>query len=433
MKQEKFRHSQSAIRTKTNPLSSFRIADCGWQIFLLFAGLAASSGDVRAEAPPKEEPPGFLLTPEMQLAHLTALTMGSGAAPSVGILNSLTVLHSGEELHLWTIAPPFLDKAIRTQVGTGLLALSGFDGQLATLNGLAWLRLGDKLDFWTLINTDEIQKVPRDWLLRVTDETPLADPEKNDVELDAYFQMLISAGQTSDKAFYAQARRDLTYRHLMERPRKYRGEVVYLQGRLRRLEKQDAPAMLRQAGVKFVYEAWFFINNNGAAPVCALFTELPPGLKMGEKLNAEVGFAGYLYKKYRYGSGITGKQVRFAPLLLGRMPHDLSLPTDPADENDPNQGLLPLFMSLVAGTFLAVILLSLYFRSNDLKVRQALALMNRQDFVLPGSEENRKVSGDPVTNDPLETTNGNEGSDWLPLPSPISQPEPRNVNQNPAK
>jgi hypothetical protein len=413
----------------------FQCPKYGWLALCLvfLVGLTAPPGAVRAEDPPKE-PPQLLLPPEQQGVPPSVLTLGSGCQPFVGALNSLTVLHLGEQQQFWTIEPPMLDPTVRSQVGASLLFLSGFSnaGQVApsavpvaTLNEVIWLRVGNKLDFWTLQNTDEIQPIPRDWLLRVTDETPIPDPEDGrNIELDAYFQMFINAGRTADKAFYDKAHKDLTYRHLFVQPKKYRGEVVYLTGRLRRIERIDAPAMLRQVGFKHVYEGWFFVNNSGFGPVCALFTELPDGLHVGEKLNEEVGFAGYFYKKYRYESGITGKQIRFAPLLIGRVPEVIPLP-DASSQGDVNQGLMPLFLSGVAATILAVLLMALYFRANDRKVRERLALANPPEFILPSQEENGKKNEDQVTNEALATSEMQKESE-LPLP-----PFPSSIQDNP--
>jgi hypothetical protein len=405
-----------------------------WARWLIYcsAFFACSGAPVWAQAALKNEPPGFLVPLEMQRPQLAALVIGSAAQPVAGPLAIFAGLHAGEREQVWVIEPPFLSKKIQVQVGASLLFLAGLTGiGQQSLDIITWLKLGDALDFWTLVDTDKIRRIREIPLLRVTDETPLPDPVNgNDPELDAYFDMVIYAGQTATKAFYDQARHDLKYTHLMNQPRKCRGEVVYLEGRLRRLERTEAPAEVRLAGFKYLYEGWFFINNNGAAPVCVVFSELPEGLALGDKLNDQIGFAGYFYKKYRYNSGISGKQVRFAPLLIGRSPRVLRIPGSGTGD-DPNQGLLPLFLSLVAATFLAVLLMAFYFRYNDLKVHQRLVKLTDQEFILPGADqlEEKKFAGE-VTNYPPEATEYQDGSGLAsaPRPHPLSFPDRPTLN-----
>ena len=276
---------------------------------------------------------------------------------------------------------------------------------MPALNTLIGLQLGDdlKMDFWTLIDTDKIRPVPKINLEQVADDKPIPDFESGDHELDVYLDMVTYAGQTATKVFYDKADRDLSYRNIMLQPKTNRGQVVYLEGRLWRVDRTNSPLQLQAAGFKYIYEAWFFVNNNGNAPAVGVFTELPEGLTVGDKQTDQVGFAGYFFKKLRYNAGINGKQIFRALVLIGRSPRILTRHAG-ADGKDPNQNLPPLFLGLVAATFLGIVGLTVYFRYNDMKVRQRLDRAKHQEFFLPPPEENEKNPDGEVTNPPDEPT-----------------------------
>ena len=79
--------------------------------------------------------------------------------------------------------------------------------------------------------------------------------------------------------------------------------------------------------MKTLYEGWIFDDLYIANPFCVLFTELPPGLHVGEKLEYRVGFDGYFFKRYRYKDG--QGTVRDCPLFIGR-----TLAVQPAPNSD---------------------------------------------------------------------------------------------------
>ncbi len=82
---------------------------------------------VHGQAKVKDEPPGFLLPPELeQWPRWVPMAVGMGAQPSTGVLSALAVLHAGEHPQIQEIRPPFESKNTRIQVGAGMLFLSGF-------------------------------------------------------------------------------------------------------------------------------------------------------------------------------------------------------------------------------------------------------------------------------------------------------------------
>lgn len=386
----------------------------GFLSLLILSSPGASSAQVQPKQP-ADDAPAFRFS-EVSAVDLAKLVVGVGGAPSVGCLQVVSALCAGEEapFQVWRIEPPLLQPEVRTQVGASLLVLSGARlspptvGILPQVEPLLWFYLGDRLQFFALMDTSTVQKIPPLLLMSVHDERGIPDPETADLELDPYYAMLRFARNIGVDAFIREGRRDVGYTHLMNQPRRYRGEVIYVKGRLRLVKKYDAPLQLRTEGVPDIYEGWLFANGSGAAPVCILFTELPAGVPLEEKVNLEASFAGYFFKKYRYSvTDLRGNaQRRDAPLLIGRMPTLLKVPT-PAAGGDEDRQLLWAFLILVVGTLFGVIGLTLWFRYHDRRVWLKIDRATRREFILPTADLEEKIRADQVTNAASEASNWN--------------------------
>jgi hypothetical protein len=216
----------------------------------------------------------------------------------------------------------------------------------------------------------------------VEDGAPVRNANQNDHEALAYNYVLVHAHQVSVRALARAARRDLTYAHLFEEPGKYRGQIVHLEGRLRRLRRFDAPALAAKDGVPTIYEGWIFDDIYYKNPYCVVISELPDGLAVGDKLNHHVAYDGYFFKRYRYPGGDV---LRDAPLLIGR-----TLTVQPQVAAVPESAsplafmLLTAFLGLVAFAFLLMVGLSWWFRRGDRQVRARLEQVRANRFVDPG-------------------------------------------------
>ncbi len=394
----------------------------GLQLCLVVLGLNASTAQAQIQAP----------------QEVATLLVGVSSAPSVGSLQAVSMLYAGSKpLEVWSLEPaepPLLPMDVRNQLGACVLVLSGADscrtipGIIPQTQTLAWLYLGGKLDYFRLLDTTRVQKIPDLMLNFVRDERDIPNPDDAPLELDTYCAMLRYARHTGADVFLKAAQRDLGYSQLINKPKKFRGDVVLVQGRLRRIEKHDAPLALQLEGVPFIYEGWLFFNGYSSTPICLLFTELPPGAKVGDKLTLEASFAGYYYKKYRYDAvDQRGKQQRrFAPLLIGRMPEIQVVPVKDEDSASDRQ-LLWIVMGTVIGTVFAVLALTVWFRFQDMRVRQKLALATRREFVLPPPDSEEKIRPDQVTNTALDTTeNWKGGAETPPHGAPELNLSPRN-------
>jgi hypothetical protein len=210
--------------------------------------------------------------------------------------------------------------------------------------------------------------IDRDLLLGVVDKMPVQGWDQDEDEARAYNYVLVKVSRTPVEALARNARADLTYAHLMEEPSKYRGALVHFEGRLRKLVQYDAPKLAAAEGVAQLYEAWIFGTTHYSNPMCVLFTELPPGLRPGEKLDRWVAFDAFFFKRYRYRAV---DAVRDAPLLMGRAPR---APATPAATTEPTVSeMLTGFVAFGAGTVALVVLLAWWFRRSDQRIHSTLA------------------------------------------------------------
>jgi hypothetical protein len=214
----------------------------------------------------------------------------------------------------------------------------------------------------------------------------IADPrEVQQVdEAYAFIEVLITAHQTSAQAFANGTRKDLAYTNLFNETAQHRGEVVHVEGRMRRLIRYEPPAQGVAVGMREYFEGWIFNPDlyGPSGAVCVIFTELPEGLQPAEKMDRRVAFDGYLFKRYAYKSGDARKatQHREAPLLIGHSP----VVRPDAAEMSPTVTLTPLLIGVlvfIGVALLGVIFLGWWLQRGDHKVHHRLADAAAQRFV----------------------------------------------------
>jgi hypothetical protein len=271
--------------------------------------------------------------------------------------------------------------AFDARCSLGVAALFGLaaEGSARPLACLAVLRAGDETACWSLVDTSIVRPFPDAWRDWITDEKPI---QSDALEVDAYAGALALAHWTDAAALDKAARGDLTFVQLFREPAKYRGQIVRISGRMKRIRRyDDPPEKARRAGIAHVYEGWLFNDDFGINPVCCVFTDLPDGLRVAEKMEERVEFAGYLFKRYRYKAGDTPKpnQWRDAPLLIGRVVAVLPARTT-GEPRGWDRSLAPLFLSLVGGTIVVVVLLTLWLRRGDDRVRRRVTAVTHRPF-----------------------------------------------------
>ncbi len=140
------------------------------------------------------------------------------------------------------------------------------------------------------------------------DKTPLAFRDTA-----AYATLLERARGVSADALAAQARRDLLFTHLWDRPEKYRGVPVHLLGTARRVLSYESK--LSRTGR--LHEAWIFTHESQNHPYACVFEDMPAGFPIGGDVSERVVFNGYFLKLMSYQAGDVPRAARAsAPVLL---------------------------------------------------------------------------------------------------------------------
>ena len=278
--------------------------------------------------PPPEVPgPGPLFNADdihTDPVHMALAVFGASTTPANGWAATATI-YVGEHrlVQAWKLEGPLTNRVNRITSGVAAVFLNGFRGDpagLSALTQLATLKAADHLNCWALRNTDRFFKLPDSWLPTVTDGRgiPVGGPEA-----ETYSRVLALANYTSAAAFKRAVRPDITYTHIYNEPDSYRGKVVHIEGKLKRINRFDPPFDAAQAGVNDLYEAWVFSEHLGTNPYCVLFTEWPADLprsllgKPRIKGDYLVGIDGYFFKKFRYQANDGKNTQRDAPLVIG--------------------------------------------------------------------------------------------------------------------
>ncbi|HEV8059318.1 MAG TPA: hypothetical protein VGP68_05575 [Gemmataceae bacterium] len=222
--------------------------------------------------------------------------------------------------------------------------------------------------------TEKTTAVDRDLLTGVEDNVPVRNADENFAETRAYDYLLIHAREFSAADLRSQARSDLTFVHLFEEPAKYRGQLVTLKGRLRRLLRFDPPPLAGKEGVKNLYEGWLYAGGAFTNPFCILASEIGPDLTVGEKIDREVTFTGYFLKRYRYKAG---DGWRDAPLLIGRSIEPVAEVAEPVPSLFGSI-YLPVLFGILGAALLLALGLAWRLRLGDKKVRNRLQQLREE-------------------------------------------------------
>jgi hypothetical protein len=222
----------------------------------------------------------------------------------------------------------------------------------------------------------------------IEDKAPIRTYLWNQAEATGYWRLLARAHKFPAEAFAQKARKDVHRVHLWEEPTKYRAAIIHVEGILRRVRRYDPPRISRKDGVENLYEGWLTEAGDNRNLWCLIFTDLPAGLEVGEKLQQEVAFDGYFFKLYAYPvEGEGGKKKWDAgPLLIGHAPV-LKRP-QPQDNAtwSMTETLLPAFLGFVAAVIVLSLVVGWWFRRSDQRVRQRLAAARQPGFPGPDAD-----------------------------------------------
>jgi hypothetical protein len=171
----------------------------------------------------------------------------------------------------------------------------------------------------------------------VTDRTPMS------LRDNAAYALLLerARGQTPDE-LARESRGDILLTHLWERPERYRGVPVHIDGAALRVLRYESK--LSKTG--WLYEAWIDTPDSGRFPYVCVFEDPPMGFPIGANVSERVVFNGYFLKIMKYEAADV---ARGAPLLVGRIGWD---PRHSADAQAPGSGsTLKWMLVLLAAMF----------------------------------------------------------------------------------
>ncbi len=172
-------------------------------------------------------------------------------------------------------------------------------------------------------------------------------------EPEPYYYLLDLARRNPARWMDEHARRDVTWSHLLRDPDKYRGQLIFLKGRLRRLIEDDAGE--NEFGIAKRYEGWLYTDEGGQFPYAVIASEPPTGMPLGS-IYEWVSVSGYFLGWYRYTTQ-EGKP-HAAPILLACRFHWHKQPPSRPDLGLGFAGGL-LIASAVGAAFLVFIFLAL--------------------------------------------------------------------------
>jgi hypothetical protein len=245
-----------------------------------------------------------------------------------------------------------------------------------------------------LADAEKAPPLKEEWLSYVKDDREFDKmkpdgkiDQQQELEFKAYTEALVNAARTPASAFAKSAKENdwLTFAHLFQEPKRHRGKVIPVQGRLQRLRKMEATFEAEKLGVEWCYEGWVFTETAYSPPVCVVFAHLPPGANIGENVDYKVRFDGYFFKRYRYQPA-EGK----AKQTLFFLAPTFELLDNPRSSVGFTMtgGVVIGMMALGMVTILLIAGLNLWFRRSDkvVRARVAAARQNLLSFEQPDVE-----------------------------------------------
>jgi hypothetical protein len=243
---------------------------------------------------------------------------------------------------------------------------------------------------------NEIKQIKKHWLDSIEDGKPLGGVDRicirkgnkivlgqpidgvssNPEEGEAFRDALLKASITNPEVMAASALRGLTNNDVISNSREFRGKVIHVEGRLRRINAQSVSDELEKHGIEHLWEGWVLDRHSERPIWCIVFTELPEELKdvKQDEVDFEIEFDGYYLKMFPYESVGTLQhphRTEEALLVLGRMPTVLGRPA--SSRRDPWSEFIAPSMAALVIVMLGVLgILAWSFRRGDRKVRLAV-------------------------------------------------------------
>jgi hypothetical protein len=358
--------------------------------------------------------------------NLIRAIVGNAAIPTTGPWASLAVLYAGahESVSLWSLEGPLTNVYSRRALGASTLVLGAPQGLLGgplTVAAVhaAMLHAGADADCWRWYDPNKLVGFHRDELRVISDGKPV--PVGTD-ETAVYARALIRAHRASLQAFARATRRDVTHNHVSRDPDLYRGAVMHVEGRLKRINRYQPMREVALAGVNDAYEAWVFPEHLGSSPFCVLFTEWPKGLPrelLGQAtIDApiRVSVDGFFFKNFRYAANDGRNGQRDAPLLIGHSLVVLTADTADGGRGGASRWLVFGFAGVLAVLILGSVGVTYWYRRTDSRIRRRILAAQSQEWVPPPPDAVPVAA--PVGGAPVRMSTN--GADRRPFPPRIT-------------
>jgi len=188
-----------------------------------------------------------------------------------------------------------------------------------------------------------------------------------DSERDLYYELLARVRDEPIAGLEQAARDDVAFPVLMNESSKYIGQLLTVEGELRRL--QPYPFGQNEHGIDQLYEAWIKTLDAGDNPYRILCTRIPGEIPAGMHIEPGtlVKVTGYYFKRYGYPA--QENRLHVAPLILAPEIHWFSSrQTSSAIPDDG--GVVPYVLVLAGFMGAAIAILLWQFRRSDRQFEQ---------------------------------------------------------------
>jgi hypothetical protein len=174
-----------------------------------------------------------------------------------------------------------------------------------------------------------------------------------ELDPDPYYYLLDLARRNPAAWMESHARRDVTWAHLFREPEKYRGQLIYLKGRLRRLVVDDCDP--NEYGIAKRYEGWMFTDESGHHGYAVIVAEPPVGMPVGA-IYEYASVAGYFLGWWRHQNQLD--KPTSSPILFAQRFNWIHPPTVRPDASLAVTYGLPIGIAIaVLGVAVAVVTL----------------------------------------------------------------------------
>ena len=265
------------------------------------------------------------------------------------------------------------------------------------------------------------------YLGAIKDKRPLPNlinvglDELKDSDLGIYgalCQALLYADRASPDMFErsAEENKHVVYADLKANSSRYRGKVISVKGTLLVIRKKEAPRYIKNH-LKDIYYGYIVGPTKGVPPVAVVFTELPAGLDVSEKVDMPVTLNGYYLGLNRFQADKENRGWQkdvISPYVVGKtMIVHAKPPPPPAVEESYSYPLIVSSLGVIVAIGFFVIGLNLWFRRGDKKTQSQLAdLRDRQQpFSLEPAEGSAKPSAETRLDLGFDSPPNNPGED----------------------